>query len=93
MSVILFLPLLVFVVVPVSFILIATGPRLIPAPEVGLLMLLETILGPLWVWLALAERPTAASLVGGAVIVLTLAVNAWLGLQEQRQPQARKLPA
>ena len=50
----LFLPLLVLVVVPLSFILISTGPRYIPAPEVGLLMLLETIFGPLWVWLALA---------------------------------------
>jgi drug/metabolite transporter (DMT)-like permease len=84
----LLLPLLVLVVVPVSFILISTGPRYIPAPEVGLLMLLETLFGPLWVWLAMAEAPTPASLVGGAVIVLTLAVNAWLGLLEQRRRQA-----
>jgi drug/metabolite transporter (DMT)-like permease len=84
----LFLPLLVLVVVPVSFILISTGPRYIPAPEVGLLMLLETIIGPIWVWLALAEVPSAASLVGGAVIVATLAVNAWLGLLEQRRARA-----
>lgn len=82
------LPLLVLVVVPVSFILISTGPRYIPAAEVGLLMLLETLLGPLWVWLALAEAPTPASLAGGAIIVLTLAVNAWLGLSAQRRRQA-----
>jgi drug/metabolite transporter (DMT)-like permease len=84
----LFLPLLVLVVVPLSFILISTGPRYIPAPEVGLLMLLETIFGPLWVWLVLAETPATASLVGGAVIVLTLATNAWLGLKEQRRLRA-----
>lgn len=83
-----FLPLLVLAVVPVSFILISTGPRYIPAPEVGLLMLLETIFGPLWVWLVLAETPAPASLVGGAVIVLTLATNAWLGLAEQRRQRA-----
>lgn len=80
-----FLPLLVLLVVPVSFIMISTGPRYIPAPEVGLLMLLETILGPLWVWLVLAETPPLASLVGGLIIVVTLAVNAWLGLMEQRR--------
>ncbi len=89
----LFLPLLVLVVVPVSFVLISTGPRYLPAPEVGLLMLLETILGPLWVWLALAETPTPASLVGGLVIILALATNAWLGLREQRRLQARLRPA
>jgi len=81
----LFVPLLVLLVVPVSFILISTGPRYIPAPEVGLLMLLETILGPLWVWLVLAETPPLASLLGGLIIILTLAVNAWLGLKEQRR--------
>lgn len=81
----LYLPLLVLVVVPFSFILISTGPRYLPAPEVGLLMLLETILGPLWVWLVLLETPAPASLVGGAIIVLTLATNAWLGLREQRR--------
>ena len=80
----LLLPLLVLLVVPVSFALITTGPRYLPAPEVGLLMLLETILGPFWVWLALAETPAPASLVGGALIILTLATNAWLGLKAQR---------
>jgi drug/metabolite transporter (DMT)-like permease len=84
----LLLPFLVLVIVPVSFILISTGPRYLPAPEVGLLMLLETIFGPLWVWLALAETPATASLIGGAVIVLTLATNAWLGLRDQRRRRA-----
>jgi hypothetical protein len=42
-------------VVPVSFALITLGPRYLPAAEVSLLMLLETVLGPLWVWLAIGE--------------------------------------
>lgn len=88
-----YLPLLVLLVVPISFLLISTGPRYLPAPEVGLLMLLETILGPLWVWLALAETPAPASLAGGAIIILTLAVNAWLGLADQRRAKARAAPA
>ena len=89
----LYLPLLVLLVVPLSFVLISTGPRYLPAPEVGLLMLLETILGPLWVWLVLLEAPAAASLVGGAIIILTLATNAWLGLREQRRRRIAPAPA
>jgi drug/metabolite transporter (DMT)-like permease len=60
-------------VVPVAFGLITIGPRYITAPEVGLLMLVETVLGPLWVWLALGERASALSLTGGAVVLVTLA--------------------
>lgn len=63
-------------VVPVSFALITLGPRYLPAAEVGLLMLLETVLGPLWVWLVLAEYPGDRALVGGALVVVTLAGHA-----------------
>ncbi len=61
-------------VVPVAFGLITIGPRYITAPEVGLLMLVETVLGPLWVWLALGERASALSLTGGGIVLVTLAV-------------------
>jgi drug/metabolite transporter (DMT)-like permease len=49
--------------------------RLLSAAQVGLLSLLETVLGPLWVWLALGEAPSAAALAGGAVVVAALAAN------------------
>ena len=51
------------------------GPRYIPAAEVGLLMLLESILGPLWVWLFLDEEPGHLTLIGGAIVISTLAIN------------------
>ncbi|MPZ10080.1 MAG: EamA family transporter [Kiloniellaceae bacterium] len=72
------------VVVPVSFALITLGPRYLPAAEVGLLMLLETVLGPLWVWLVLGEHPGELALAGGALVVLTLAGHAATG--GRRQP-------
>ena len=59
-------------ILPAAFGMMAVGPRYLPAPEVGLLLLGETVLGPLWVWLALAERPGAATLVGGTVVIFTL---------------------
>ena len=52
------------------------GARLIPPAEVALISLLEVVLGPLWVWLAYGERPSAATLVGGAVVVAAVLVQA-----------------
>ena len=71
------------VLLPAAMALMALGPRYIPAPEVGLLLLLETILGPVWVWLALKEVPSQAALIGGAIVVGTLAVNALVGLRRE----------
>jgi drug/metabolite transporter (DMT)-like permease len=45
------------------------GARLVPAAQVALISLLEVVLGPLWVWLAMGERPGAGTLVGGAIVV------------------------
>ena len=52
------------------------GARLIPAAEVALITLLEIVLGPLWVWLALSERPSTTTLAGGAVVVAAVALQA-----------------
>jgi len=59
-------------------------PRL-SAAEVGLLSLIEVILGPLWVWLARGEEPGAAVLTGGAVVIAALAVNESVGLAIERR--------
>jgi len=64
---------------PVATALLYSGPRYIPAPEVGLMLLLESILGPVWVWLALDEQPGIRTFIGGGIILSTLAINtAWL---------------
>ena len=54
------------IVLPVSFTLITIGPRYLPAPEVSLILLTETILGPIWVWLAINEVPQSTTLVSPA---------------------------
>jgi len=64
-----------FLVLPLGFGLLAVAPRYIPGPEVALITLLETVLGPLWVWLALGEVPTGAALVGGVIVIGALAFN------------------
>jgi drug/metabolite transporter (DMT)-like permease len=62
--------------------LLTIGARLIPAAEVAVIILLEVVLGPLWVWLALAERPSTTTLVGGAVVVVAVVLQAGGGERE-----------
>ena len=73
------------IVLPVSFTLITVGPRYLPAPEVSLILLTETILGPIWVWLALNEVPQTTTLVAGALIISTLALHTFMSLWATRQ--------
>ncbi len=58
-----------------GFVLLTIGGRLIPAGEVALITLLEIVLGPLWVWAFLAERPSATTLAGGAVVLAAVLVQ------------------
>jgi drug/metabolite transporter (DMT)-like permease len=67
------------------------GARLIPPAQVALISLLEVVLGPLWVWLAYGERPSAATLVGGAVVVAAVVVQA-RGLSPQGTDPREALP-
>jgi drug/metabolite transporter (DMT)-like permease len=55
-----------------GFLLFVAGARLLPAAQTSLIGMLEIVLGPLWVWLALGERPAAAALAGGALILAAL---------------------
>lgn len=59
-----------------GLIFLTIGGRLIPAAEVGLITLLEIVLGPLWVWAFLSERPGAATLVGGLIVLAAVAFQA-----------------
>lgn len=75
-------------VVTPAVALISLGPRFISAPEVSLLMLLETVLGPLWVWLVIHETPTPLALLGGAIVVTALIVHSAVGLRRVREGTA-----
>lgn len=52
-----------------------TGARLIPAAIAALISTLETILGPLWVWLVHAEVPSLRALIGGSIVFAALLVH------------------
>lgn len=59
-----------------GLVFLTLGARLIPAPEVALISLLEVVLGPLWVLITRSERPGAATLAGGAIVVAAVVVQA-----------------
>lgn len=60
-----------------QYILLTIAARLAPAADIALAMILEVALAPLWVWLVVGETVPAAALVGGAVIMLGLVLNAF----------------
>jgi drug/metabolite transporter (DMT)-like permease len=53
-----------------AYVLVVKGGRLVPSGEAGFISMLDVVLGPLWVWLFYAERPTVA-VVGGGFVVLS----------------------
>jgi drug/metabolite transporter (DMT)-like permease len=59
----------------IGLVFFTSGVRLVPAAEAGLMSILESILSPLWVWLALAERPSDDTLIGGAIVMGAIVVH------------------
>jgi drug/metabolite transporter (DMT)-like permease len=66
--------------------LLTMGARLIPAAQVGLITLLEVVLGPLWVWLAYDEQPETATLIGGAVVIVAIVIQTGGGTASAEEP-------
>ncbi len=77
----LIVPLMCILCVAIPFVLVTIAPRFIPAAEVNLFFLLETIIGPIWVWLIIKEQPSIETLQGGVVIIVTIAVHSFLKLK------------
>ncbi len=75
-------PLMCILCVAIPFVLVTIAPRFIPAAEVNLFFLLETIIGPLWVWVIINEQPSVETLQGGAIIITTIAIHSFLKLRK-----------
>ena len=67
----------------ISRVLIGNGAKYISASEVSLLMLIETIMAPIWVWIFLNEIPRSNTYIGGSIIILTLIVNSLYTLKKE----------
>ena len=77
-----YIPLMCIMCVAIPFVLVTIAPRFITGAEVNLFFLLETILGPIWVWLVVKEQPTLETIIGGSVIILTIATHSFLALKK-----------
>jgi len=77
------IPLMCIVCIALPFVCVTLAPRYITAPEVNLFFLLETIFGPFWVWLVIHEQPSIETIIGGAIIILTIAVHSVFVLKEK----------
>jgi drug/metabolite transporter (DMT)-like permease len=75
-------PLMCIICVAIPFVLVTIAPRFIPAEEVNLFFLLETIIGPFWVWMVIKEQPSVETIQGGVVIILTLAIHSFIKLKK-----------
>jgi len=75
-------PLMCIMCVAIPFVLVTIAPRFIPAEEVNLFFLLETIIGPFWVWMIIKEQPSIETIQGGVVIILTIAIHSFLKLKK-----------
>ena len=77
-------PLMCVMCVALPFVLVTIAPRFITAAEVNLFFLLETILGPIWVWLVIKEQPSVETISGGIIIIITIAIHSALSLKKHK---------
>ena len=75
-------PLMCILCVAIPFVLVTIAPRFITAAEVNLFFLLETIVGPIWVWLIIKEQPSLETIQGGVVIIITIAIHSFISLKK-----------
>lgn len=78
------LALMGLIQIPVASVLLMMATRFLPSPEVSLFLLIETILGPIWVWLVLNESVPPMTLIGGTVILSAVFVHSWLALKDPK---------
>ena len=78
---IIIVPLMCIMCVAIPFVLVTIAPRFIPAAEVNLFFLLETIIGPIWVWLVIREQPSIETIQGGAIIIAVIAIHSFIKLK------------
>lgn len=73
---------------PLASWLVMRAPRHISAPEVSMFMLIESVLGPFWVWLAIGEAISPSTFLGGAIILSAITAHTWVSLRVARSGSA-----
>tara|TARA_B100000945_G_scaffold53615_1_gene38999 strand:- start:437 stop:1297 length:861 start_codon:yes stop_codon:yes gene_type:complete len=79
---IIIVPLMCIMCVAIPFVLVTIAPRFITAAEVNLFFLLEVIVGPIWVWIVISEKPSLETILGGTVIIITIGLHSFLAIKK-----------
>ena len=79
---IIIVPLMCIMCVAIPFVLVTIAPRYITAAEVNLFFLLEVIVGPIWVWMVISEKPSLETILGGTVIIITIGLHSFLAIKK-----------
>jgi drug/metabolite transporter (DMT)-like permease len=77
------------VILALGMVVYTAASKAVPAAELTLLSLIEVLLGPLWVWLLMGETASAATFVGGGVLLAAVALNAVMGARALRPPEQK----
>lgn len=87
------IPLIVdaLILVPVAGVTLWLAPRFIPAPQVALFYLLETVLAPLWVWIVFFEVPSRGTFIGGTIVLLAMLAHTIVEIAQNRQRRRASL--
>lgn len=78
----LFVATMGFLITPISRLLIGNGTKFLSASEVSLLMIIETVMAPIWVWFFLKELPSSNTFLGGILIIFTLILNSLYSIKK-----------
>ena len=70
-----------------GFVLLTLGARYLPAAEVALLSLVETVLAPIWVWLGVGEVPALLTLAGGVIVLAAVVAQTVAGMRRPVGPR------
>ncbi len=65
-----------FIQIPLAMYLIFLSTKFITSAEVSLFSIIETVLAPVWLWLALGELVPKMTIIGGALVVIAIFINA-----------------
>ena len=76
------IPAMCILCVAIPFVLVTLAPRYITGAEVNLFFLMETVLGPIWVWMVVKEQPSIETIQGGIIIILTIAIHSFLAIKK-----------
>ncbi len=83
----LYVAIIGFLLIPFAFVILTIAPRFANSAEVQLVYLLESILGPLWVWLVIHEAPPLNTILGGSILLLSVAWFAHHSIREETRSQ------